>query len=172
MKLWTWHTRDFSLVDGHVDHERSEYVQTVCGITDAYRKLAGRLGTDQIVWCYTKSDQYLVTPGNARVEWVLDVPQTEILECVDENVWNRILKREGRDYYVPREKELEWRTEAIQRSIDLEHHIESRRREYWDQPPPDGDRWSELFVAKESGENVSALIRHPVPKEWVSQRPA
>lgn len=40
MRLWTWHKPDFSLLDGQVNHERSEYVQTILGVREAYHELA------------------------------------------------------------------------------------------------------------------------------------
>jgi hypothetical protein len=47
MKLWTWHKPDFSLLGGHVDHKRSEYVQTVERVAEAYRELAARISTPE-----------------------------------------------------------------------------------------------------------------------------
>lgn len=55
MTLWTWYKPGFSLLHGRVDHERSEYVQSVEGIAEAYRELAARIGTNQFVWCDTGS---------------------------------------------------------------------------------------------------------------------
>jgi sugar phosphate isomerase/epimerase len=42
-------------------------------IAPAYARLGTCVGTDQIVWCYARPDEYKKLPGDTRVEWVLDV---------------------------------------------------------------------------------------------------
>ena len=88
MQLWTFQGVGFSLHDGHVNHELSEYVREVEGVRDAYLELAKRLGTDQLIWCCSVREPH---PLKDRVEWVIDVPVSEILAFVDDFVWNRIL---------------------------------------------------------------------------------
>ncbi len=170
--LWTWQTPDFSLLTGRVDHEKSEYVQTVRGVREAYVELAHRLGTDQLIWCYTVSDEYDSLPGNTRVEWVLDVPVSSVLAFVDAIVWNRIL---GIECGFPRRWELEWRSEAIQVHPDnvraRDRFVDERRRAFWDQPQPKGGWWENLFVDQQAAECVAALLIHPIMEEWVTRNP-
>lgn len=172
MRLWTWHKPDFSLFDGHVDHELSEYVRTVNGVREAYNNLADRLGTDQLIWCYTKPNQRIILPHHSEVEWILDVPTVKILAFIDDIVWNRIL---GIRCGLPRELERKWKDESINRhpyDPNAAHKfVKSRRDEFWSQSTPPGGWWSCLFVNERSDEFVSAIIPHPVQDEWVVIRP-
>lgn len=172
MKLWTWHKHRFSLIDGCVDHERSEYVQTVPGVRQAYRELAYHIGTDQIIWCYTSPVQYIQLSCHTEVEWVLDVPSKQILRFVDDIIWNRIIGR--RCALLPLMR-FQWKDEALRRFP----HDPAARRQYeqeqedlfWDQKAPGGNWWNCLFVKPQAKPYVSTLVRHPVKPEWVEVNP-
>jgi hypothetical protein len=140
MRLWSWQQPDFSLTDGRVDLERSEFVLTVEGVRKAYRALSERFGTDQFIWCYTEPDSYLTAAGDTRVRWSLEVPPAQIVAFLDCIVWERILGRY--DCYGP--FLTEWHHEAIRRyggglasERYVREHIEAFRNE---PPPPDGGR--------------------------------
>lgn len=172
MRLWTWHEPDFSVLDGHVDHDRSEYVQTVEGAGEAYREMAARIGTSQFVWCYTVPDQHIVLPCHTKVEWVLDVTPKSILRFVDDIVWNRIL---GIRCALPTKIRLDWFNEALHRfpedTAARERFLTEREESFWAQPPPGGSWWNSLFTRDEARECVSALVPHPVAAEWVLVNP-
>ena len=172
MRVWTWHKPDFSLLDGQVNHERSEYVQTVLGVREAYHELVKRLGTDQFIWCHTKPNQRIILPHDSEVEWILEVPSTEILAFTDDVVWNRIL---GIRCGLPRELERMWKNESLKchpyDSVARDRFVKSRRDAFWNQTPPPGGWWDCLFVDERSDEFVSAIVPHPVRNEWVVSHP-
>lgn len=168
MKLWTWQTPDFRLFDGRVDHNRSYYYQTVEGVPSAYKKLAELIGTNQLIWCYTVPDQRIVLPCHTEVELILDVPRESILAFVDEVVWNRIL---GIRCELPSGVWRPWRDDgrrSFPGNVAAQNHHEAKQRgAYWTQPPPGENWWDSLFAGDRAEECVSALVPHPVAKEWV-----
>lgn len=170
LQLWTFQTQDFSLTEGCVDHSKSEYHRMVQGVPLAYQKLADLLGTDQIVWCYTDRTDYKKT-GVSRTEWVLEVPESEILKFIDGFVWNRIL---GQKCPPPKELLYSWRVPAIERHPGdfpaQERFIADQNKSYWELPPPSGDWWNHLFVENSENEGIDALIRHPIRREWVKDQ--
>ena len=171
MKLWSWHKPPFSLLEGHVDIRHSEYANKP-NIMAACKELAARMGTDQASWCFTKREQWSQRPGYTRVEWVLNVPCEEILNFVDEIVWNRIA---GVNVRPRKETIRRWRDEAIARFPDdpeAGHRYEQEQWDkFWAQQPPDGSWWDHLFVEPQEEESVSALVRHPIRPEWVEVNP-
>ncbi len=173
MHLWTWHKPDFSLLDGQMDHEQSEYVQTVSGIREAYHKLSNCLSTDQFIWCYTMPNQRIITPHHSEVEWILKVPPAEILAFINDIVWNRILNIRCT---LPDEFDRKWKNESLEchpyDSDARKKFVKLRRDEFWNQIPPLGDWWSSLFAKEQSSRHVSVLIPYPVRNEWVVSSPA
>jgi hypothetical protein len=173
MQLWTWHKPDFSLLEGRVDHEKSEYVQTVEGVREAYRELVKRIGTDQFIWCYTKSNQRIVLPHHTEKEWILEVPSTKILKFVDDIIWNRILGIKNFD--PPAELKRKWKEKSIARypydPVASKKLAKSWNDEFYNQEPPTGNWWDNLFVCERSDECVSALIPHPIKHSYVKINP-
>ena len=86
MELWSYHSPEFSLLQGRVDPTKSKFAQDY---PDAYQKLCECLGTDQIVWCCTSRDDWPQKTGYC--EWALDVPNGDFFRIVDYMVWNGIL---------------------------------------------------------------------------------
>ncbi len=162
MQLWTWHEPDFSLVEGKVNHERSEYFTTVCGVPEAYQELCKRLGTDQFIWCYTRGNEHNQLPSQTRIEWVLEVPKSEFLAIVDSFIWNRVL---GEKCWPPESLKLKWKQEAITRGCA--EHFDQQIQAYHAQAPPQGGWWALLFIDDPTAEGANVLIRHPVPRPWV-----
>lgn len=131
-------------------------------IPPAYARLATRVGTDQIVWCYARPDEYRKLPGDTRVEWELDVPDEKILAIIDSWVWERII---GSKAY-PRALRDKWAMEAVQGDHHYEAHIRAREEEYLSQPPPEGDWWKALFIQDISTGVPTVLVEHPIAKSW------
>lgn len=172
MKLWTWHKPDFSLLAGRVDHNRSEYVQTVEGVRDAYRELAARIGTSQLVWCNTVPGQRIVLTCHTDVEWILDVPRKSILQFVDDIVWSRIL---GIRCALPSEIRYRWREEALhyfpKDGAPRKRFLAEKENSFWTVLPPGKSWWDSLFVRVRASPYVSALVPHPVAADWVLVNP-
>ena len=165
MQLWTWHKPDFSLTSGRVDLSRSSYYQTIDTIPPAYEILAGHIGTDQIIWCYSQPGKRIIIPGNPCVEWVLDVPSDKVLAIIDTWVWERIIESGA---YPPSLRE-KWVCEAEQGDLESKPYIEAKVQEYLNQLPPKGDWWKSLFVDSISHGDTTVLVEHPIPEIWVLQ---
>jgi hypothetical protein len=171
MKLWTIHRRGFSLTEGRADRTLSPYVGTVANYIQISQQLWERLGTsDQVIWCCTK-------PIDRRhrsldeIEWVLEVPDAEILALIDDHVWNRIL---GLKCHPPQRLRDQWRDRALDLhpndSDARERYHAEQERSYFAQEPPSGDWWNHVFVDDLEGDSISAVIRHPVRQEWIVGR--
>lgn len=165
MQLWTYHPPSFSIVDHDIDPEKSGYKE--CSqIQAAYERLWSdpRIGTEQILWCYTESCQVGRT-REVKVEWVLDVPEGPggpILSFVDDIVWNRIIGlKPGIERLYHHWKEMAMQEYPSDMSMQ-EKHKEMLRQQFWAMSPPTGDWWDVLFKDG-PGENVSAIIRHRDP---------
>lgn len=174
MKLWTWHSRGFSLLDGYVDHERSEYVKTVKGARGAYEELAARVGTTQLVWCYTVEGVHIASRCHTEVEWVLNVPTESILRFVDDIVWNRIWGTEG-ECAVPTVIWCAWLDKARRRFPNdiaaQEKYERELKKAFWAQQPAGESWWDSLFKQEQACEGVCALVPHPIKREWIVVNP-
>jgi hypothetical protein len=139
-------------------------------VPSAYAALARRLGTDQIIWCYTQQPDRRMMPSD-RVEWALDVPTNRILAFMDDYIWNRII---GLRPHAPPELRRKWRADALHRHPHDPGGREQFRREqekaYRVESPPNGDWWSRLFASPNAAEGVTALIAHPFQAMWVKSR--
>lgn len=153
MRLWTWHRPEFPLIEGRVDISRSEYADNP-RIMAAYKEVADRIGTDQIIWCYTVPDQRIQLPCHTHVEWVLDVPRDKILCFVDEIIWGVI---RGEQVALPDERRR-WRNEAIARSPDdpgaWRHYEEQQKARFFASLPPAKDCWEHLFVNEQASPTI------------------
>ncbi|QDT96262.1 hypothetical protein [Gimesia aquarii] len=165
MKLWTWHKPDFLLTSGRVDHSQSKFYQSMPTLPPAYDKLAGHVGTDQIIWCYSQSNEHIKIPNDTKVEWVLNVPSDKVLAIIDAWVWERIIESGA----CPPSLREKWAYEAGQRDLDSNSYVDAKMQEYLEQPPPNGDWWKSLFVDRISHDNTTVLIEHPIPEIWVEQ---
>ncbi|MHC4696141.1 MAG: hypothetical protein ACYTFA_05290 [Planctomycetota bacterium] len=172
MRLWTWHKPDFSLLDGRVDHEQSEYACSVPGLRNAYRELFSRLGTSQLIWCDTLPDQRMVRAGHTEIEWILEVPSEAIVRFVGDVVWNRIL---GKRCALPPEIRWARKNKALHRFPDntraRKEFEKAEEESFWTQRPPSGSWWDDLFTQEQAKECVSALVPHPCKTEWVVSNP-
>jgi hypothetical protein len=162
MRLWTLHTPGFSLTSGRVDHTLSHYYNTVPGAPAAYAELARQVGTDQIIWCCVRPRDRILDDGD--VEWILDVPDDEILCIVDSFIWNKIL---GLKTY-PRSLYFQWLDRAPLEEGARVTYLEGQIEEYHSQRAPDGGWWSQLYITDvtnvEEVEGANALLKHPIPR--------
>ena len=170
--LWSFHKQDFSLVDDdHLDPTRSENYKSSPYIANAYRGIWRELGTDQLIWCYTRREDVRTIPRDKK-EWALRVPRSAILSFLDGFVWARIIH--AGNITPPRACEQGWKIEAIAQfphDISAQHSfIDAKRDEYWNRSPPPAGWWSVLFVDDPGSspvEGIDALIRYPVVTAWV-----
>jgi len=162
MKLWTFHTPDFSLTSGSIDLDRSFDVSYVTGLREAYEELARHLGLEryEILWCHNRED-FNRAGYRDRVEYKLDVPDDQFLCIVDSYIWNKII---GLDAY-PTPLYFKWREEAAPNAIG--DYIEKKLAEYHSQPPPPGGWWSRLVIEDLDAEGACVLLRHPIPEAWI-----
>jgi len=162
MRLWTFHTPDFSLTSGAIDLDHSYDVSYVPGLRERYEDLAHYLGLDryEIIWCHVRDD--IIRDAYVdRVEYILEVPDYQILRIVDSYIWNKII---GLDAY-PRSK---WQTEAPE-GITSEY-FQKKVDEYHDQLPPPGGWWPQLFLTDTTAEGACVLLRHPIPESWINRK--
>jgi hypothetical protein len=167
IKLWTIHSPDFSLTDGRVDHNKSEYCLNTPGVKDAYHKLWPklRIPDGQLIWCYTYDD--IKKTNKKIIKYELYVPKSEIICFIDDLVWNRIL---GKECEVRSDMRHQWNKEACEKFPNNPKASKAYEKKclenFWAQKPKSGDWWDELFV-KSTGEGISALIKHPISSEWI-----
>jgi hypothetical protein len=163
LKLWTYQGFDFSLIDGAVDHCRSEFVADVPNIKAAYAELSKRLNTDQIVWCLPKPEPEL---WKRRIEWHLEVPPAAFLAILDPHAWCKLL---GQRYAPPESLRLKWRVESIQQAPYDATAREALRQQWqaaYDKSESIDTLWGRVFV-KEVVEGSNVLLRHPLDPNWV-----
>ena len=171
-KLWTWHSPDFSITDGRVEHNRSKYLThpDLRGLRPAYRKLAQHLGTDQIIWCYVRPNEHFHAPSLREIEWELEVPRDQILGIIDTYVWNKIA---GIRCHPPESHRLSWEEEAIE-AYPHDDGARAKHREELETayyaPIPEEELWKALFLDMIDAEGATAVIRHPVPEEYVKAK--
>ena len=128
----------------------------------------------QIIWCSICKDDILWT-GGLRILWQLNVPRCKIVTFVDEIVWNRILRI--KKFVPPACLERRWKEEAMKSpppdggrsNASTNEYIRRKRKEFWNRKSPTGNWWDQLFDP-EYPEHTSAIIRHPIPIDWVLEK--
>jgi hypothetical protein len=164
--LWSFHEPRHSPLTGKVDHSRSQY-RDDAGIMAAYAELHRRLGTDQLIWCYTNKENFQET-SIEMTEWAFKVPVTGVLAFYDSMVWTRIIGKPGTG--LTRTLRQQFKKEALAKygyDPKARHDYEDGLADAcWKQPPPSGDWWNHLFVEYHGQDGVDALIRHPVDRMW------
>ena len=167
MNLWSFQAPGHCLVCGHRNPGKSPYAGDV-GITAAYAELHSRIGTDQIIWCYTKRESFRET-GIPMIEWVLDVPTAKILRFYDSVVWARIIGKAGST--LPDKLRRGFSKQAIEKFP--QHRAKARAYEaeiigaFWNQAAPTRNWWNHLFVDAANEEHIDALVRHPIDRSMV-----
>lgn len=165
--LWSFHAPGFSLLDGQVKPHLSGYRDDL-QIMVAYAELKSRLGTHQIIWCYTRKADFRETSRQV-VEWALHVPMQNILAFYDSVVWARIIGKTP--CMLPDDQRRRIRAEALDRfpnDPQGRHEFEdARTTEIWNEPAPHGGWWSKLFVNRPDRDGIDALIFHPIDHSWL-----
>ncbi|MGE5608192.1 MAG: hypothetical protein ACM359_02965 [Bacillota bacterium] len=166
--LWSFHEDgDFSLTRGRVEVDRSRYYHSSPDIADAYQRLRTLLGTDQLVWCYTRREDFKPT-SIRKYEWAIKVPRSGVLRFIDGFIWARIIR--AGEFIPPRSLDSQWKREALAQfphDPSARHALVRRKKEeYWNEPEPEEGWWSRLFV-EGPGEHIDALLRHPIDPAWV-----
>jgi hypothetical protein len=139
IRLWSFHQANFSLPEGRVEHDRSEYYRGSSHIANAYHRLWEHLGTTQLVWCYTRREDFKITTGQKK-EWAMRVPPSATIAFVDGFVWARII-RAGK-FTPPRRLYFQWKDEARSHfphdPNSREEFLSRKHQEFWDEPAPEG----------------------------------
>jgi hypothetical protein len=165
--LWSFHAPDFSLFDGQVKPDLSGY-RDDSQIMAAYAELKSRLGTDQIIWCYTRKDDFRET-SRQMVEWALRVPLQNIVAFYDSVVWARIIGKTP--CALPEDQRRQLRNDALRHFPNdpqrRRAYEDARTAEIWNKPAPDGGWWSKLFVDRPDRDGIDALISHPIDNSWL-----
>lgn len=170
IRLWSFQTPGHCLLCGNRDPGKSPRTSDA-GITAAYAELHSRLGTDQLIWCYTRRESFPET-GIPKIEWVLDVPIAKTLRFYDSVVWARIIGKAGST--LPDKLRWGFGEQAIVRfpqDPDKAGAYETKLADaFWNQAAPTGNWWNHLFVDRPNGAHIDALIRHPVDASMVAGR--
>jgi hypothetical protein len=153
MRLWSYHSPDFSLVDGKIDPEKSDHARRY---RKAYEELWRRLGTSQFIWCVTSKEGWPRKEGFC--EWELEVPKTAFFQIVDSMVWAGI-RGENPDPPIPLRQSL--KVVSLQRPAGWYEQQVSQMLH------PPGDPWESLFLASADDPRADVLLRHPVERSWV-----
>ncbi len=169
MKLWTWQGRDFKLTSGCVDYLKSPYCKTHPELIPAYQELSQFLGTDQIIWCCVREDEF-VPDKDRPVRWELDVPDNEFGKGEFPKICNSFIwaKMVGwNELPIPRELYAQWKGSAPLSDPDRTRFIEQKVQEYREEPPPEGGWISQLFISDATCEGANVLLKHPIPESWI-----
>ncbi len=176
--LWTMQSPGHMIDDANatLDTRRSHMVRhsPLC-LHRKYEEVRHRVGTGQVLWCFTESPQWEQSTVDSRVRWTLRVPIGEVLTFVDEWLAERLAK----GLRCPQASEwTKWRRHAAQAypkpqdQDKQDEYIEGRPKSYeGPDMDPDGG-WSQIFIPAERSANVSALLRFPVPSPWIIERPS
>lgn len=158
MRLWTYHSPAFSLVEGQYDPEKSAFAKQY---RFAYKELWDRVGCKEIIWCCTSKDSW--PRKNGYREWDLDVPVGSFVEIVDSMVWNGIL---GNDKTGPSGRLRDWLM-AESMGMAPGNHYEWYQQEVQRMLHPPGDPWESLFLDDPYDLRADVLLQHPIDREWV-----
>lgn len=170
IKLWHIHkTNGFKLSEGHVDHSKSEYCNDdKLGIKEAYHKLWDiiKVPDGQILWCSTLNN--IPKTSIPRFVSTLEVPECYLIKYIDDIKWNQILGNPvplTLRYSRPiKAKANDKFPNDPQKRRTFENELED---EFWENKPPEEELWKNLFLDKPDEDGSSALIKHPIPEEWI-----
>lgn len=172
MRLWTWQNPDFSLANKQQKVKSIEYSIYLKVLSKeekerhkaAYQKVWERLGTDQILWCFT---QYEDATDKASIEefekmrdllWEIDAPEDKIKKYCNA-AWNclRIGKPKIPDKFYGSWKKLE----AFE--PDKWDKLVKDFEEYW-KKKNDHQLLDAMFLDKFVSGCSNAIVFHPVER--------
>lgn len=166
LPLWSWQQPGYSLTEGTVDHQRSDW-KTLRGYPESIKDLSERLGTDQFVWCYTRGDEHDPLHSSASVEWQLEVPKHHVLAFICSFAWHWILARNGEDSDRPDIRPVFWR---MIKDLSKWHEFEERFYDFWRNKTLE-ELWDALFLDEVVRRCTHVLLRHPIENSWVIHAP-
>ena len=179
LPLWSWHTPDFSLTEGTVEHQRSRYYKTP-GVSKSYKELSKQLikrfklepeQADQFVWCYTEPNAESPAPDTIKVEWQLEVPEDRVLAKVCSAVWHCIVWCNGGERGLvgtpPKKYQPLWAGIAQRSGCGLKwDDFNKGFYDFW-YNKTDEELWDALFLDRIHGECTHILLQHPLEGKWV-----
>lgn len=154
VKLYTYHSADFDLVEDTTDLTKVDDF-----LIDAYKWLYKILDTKKVIWCWGEKENHNPWHSTDEIEWVLEVPRDEIISVVNGSVWDCIIG----DFPNTPSHCLWW--------YDLpEEEFEQKMKEWTRHNPFRG--WDKLFDFQSDDEVKYAqyLIPSPIKKEWVMEK--
>lgn len=168
LPLWSWQTRNFSLLEGVVDHSKSIFNDNHPGFTKSCKELSEQLcpKTDQFIWCYT----YPKKQWQKRERWELNVPKDRVLAYTCNVAWHWILENNGNantKCRPPEPPERLWHLARSHANPPLKWlDFIKKFTDDWREKTPD-QLWDALFLDKVYGDCTDVLLRHPVERGWV-----
>lgn len=105
MRLWTWQSKDFSIIDSLKKVDSLKYSRYLAEripesirsqFSPVYQRLWDILGTNQFHWYYTeekdaKSKECNLEYNKGEILWEVDVPIDHIFKIVCSVAWNYLL---------------------------------------------------------------------------------
>ena len=152
MRLWSYQSPVFSLLEGEVKTEKSIFAQLY---PTAYQQLWNYVGTDQFIWCCVSPEVW-----SGRCEWELEVPENCFFRIIDCMVWAGIL---GNNCDPP----------PLLRNHLKQMSLNHTNPEAWyeDQVKrmlhPPGCPWDAIFLNNANDLKTDVLLKHPIDSKWI-----
>jgi hypothetical protein len=184
MRLWTWQSKDFSIIDPAQKVDSLKYSRYLAEripesirsqFSSVYQKLWDILGTEQFHWSYTeekdaKSKESNLEYNKGELLWEVDAPINNIFKIVCSVAWNYLLGNRNliRQIYGFRST--------------LDEEFKEKFNLFWGQKNED-QLWGLLLLDLNGLHDPSpifweiikpctqVLLRHPVKEEWVTKNP-
>jgi hypothetical protein len=174
MRLWTWQNPDFSLANKqqkvesikysiYLNHDYIAEEQRNRHKT-AYQKVWERLGSDQILWCFTRYEEAI---DEASIEefgnrgyllWEIDTPEDKIIKyCVV--AWNYL--RTGKPK-IPNGFYNSWKNLEIS-ELNKRNKLVKNFEEYW-KDKKEQQLLGAMFLEKFVNGCSEAIVFHPVER--------
>lgn len=178
MRLWTCQNKEVELTGGNFNSRKySSYYNdpSFPKAKPAYEKLWDKLGTERVLWCFTKEKDAVDQANTAEVQdqvlWELNVPENfpeDKLKIVCSITWHWII-RGGK--CVPNDLRLKLKRQAYDNKLKFnEDELEKQFNSHWENKSPD-QLWEMLFIDKIAEWGCSTvLLQHPVDNSWTPKK--
>ena len=177
MRLWTWQRQGFSLTDEGSKVDSLKYSVYLNGSAEeyadifkkTYKKLWGKLGTDQFHWYCADEDEAkdFADSENNVVLWEVEIPDEAIFRRVCSIAWNHLLGRQ----LVPKRLKDYWQSEAPASQLsEIIAERTSEFAEFWKGKSED-QLWGMLFLNTCVEGCTQVLVQHPLDESWVVKNP-
>lgn len=172
MRLYTQHDPSFDLVKEVSDAYKGVHLAGSYDddnrFREAYEWLFGHLKMKNIIWCHDKDDVIYWCHGQEFKQWVLEVPDDEIIACLDTNVWNHIINRW---WPIPNDLWESWHdyaTKNIENTEEVDKYIDKKEEEYKSNHSEDEDKLNIFLPIQTSDEDYHEfIVTSPIKPEWV-----